>query len=57
MDLEDRCDSDTPDLDITTTCAIAVLYSGLDFSEDSITTDVIQAVINSITTQAITPTK
>ena len=54
IDLEDACDSDAPDLDIATICTIAALRSGLDFSEDSITTDVIQIVINLITSQAIT---
>ena len=53
--LEDVCDDDIPDLDIATIRAIAALCSGLDFSEDSIPTDVILIVINSITSQAITP--
>ena len=35
--------------------AIAALRSDLDFSEDSIPTDIILTVINSITPQAITP--
>ena len=54
MDLEDICDNDTPDLDIATIRAITALKSGLDFSEDSISTD-FQVVISSITSQAITP--
>ena len=55
IDLEDICKYDTPDLDITTIRAIAALKSGLDFSEDSISTDFIQVVISSITSQAVTP--
>ena len=47
----------TPDLDITTIRAIATLQYELDFSEDSISTDFIQVVINSITSQAVTPTE
>ena len=57
IDLEDVCDNDTPNLDIATIQVIAALWSDLDFSEDSIPTDVIQIVINSITSQAITPTE
>ena len=41
IDLEVIWDNDTPDLDITTIRAIAALKSGLDFSEDSISTDFI----------------
>ena len=55
MDLEDVCNSDTPDLYITTIRAIAVLRSSLDFSEQSITSDVMLTVMNLITSQAITP--
>ena len=55
MVLENICDSDTPDLDITIIRAIAALCSGLDFSEENIISDVIQTVINSITSQKITP--
>ena len=55
LDVENICDSDTPDLDITTIRAIAVLRSDFDFSEDTITTDLIQTAINYITLQAITP--
>ena len=57
IDLEDVCDNDTPDLDIATIRAIAALCSGLDFSvsENSILTDLILIIINSITSQAITP--
>ena len=55
IDLEDVCDNDTPDLDITTIWVITTLCSGLDFSEDNIPTGVIQIVINSITSQTITP--
>ena len=54
IDLEDVCDSDIPDLDITT-ITIATLCSGLNFLEGSITSDVIQTVIYSITSQAIIP--
>ena len=49
------CDNDAPDLIIATVLVIATLRSGLDFFEDSIPTDVIQIVINSITLQAIIP--
>ena len=49
------CDNGTPNLDVATTRVIAALCSGLDFSEDRIPTDVILIVINSITSQAITP--
>ena len=45
----------TPDLDITIILVIAPLRSSLNFSEESITSDVIQIVINSITLQTITP--
>ena len=55
MELDNVCNSYISDLGITTICAIAALYSGLDFSEDSITTDIIQTIINSNTSQAITP--
>ena len=55
IDLEDVCDNDTPDLDIATIQASADLRYGLDVSEDSIPTDVILIIINSITSQAITP--
>ena len=51
----DICDDDAPQLDIKTIRAIAALLSGLDFSEDSIPSDIILTVINSITSQAITP--
>ena len=51
------CNNDVPNLDIATIRAIAALCLGLDFSEDSIPTDVIQIVINSVTSQAITPAK
>ena len=55
IDLEDICDNDTPNLDIPTIRANAALQSGLDFSEDSISADFIQVVLNSITSQVITP--
>ena len=55
IDFEDICDDDAPQLDVVTLRAIAALRSGLDFSEESILTDVILAVINSITSQATTP--
>ena len=54
MDFEDVCDYDTPDLDITTICEIVVLHSSHNFSEESITSDVIQTIVNSITLQAAT---
>ena len=50
IDFEDMCNGETPELDIQTT-----LCSGLDYSEDSISSDIIQTVINLITLQAITP--
>ena len=52
---EDMCDDDAPQLDIVTLRAIAALQSGLDFSKESISTDIILTLINSITSQAITP--
>ena len=55
IEVEDMCDDDAPQLDIITLCAIAALLSGLDFSKESIPTDIILTVINSITLQAITP--
>ena len=55
IEFEDICDDDYPQLDIVTLRAIAGLRSGLDFSEDSTPTDIILTVINSITSQAITP--
>ena len=57
IEFEDICDDDSPQLDIITLQAIAALRSDLDFSEDSIPTDIILTVINSITLQAITPTE
>ena len=48
LKFEDICDDDAPDLDI-------VLQSGLDFSGGSISADIILTVINSISSQAITP--
>ena len=53
--LKDICVDDAPDLDIITLRDIASLRSGLDFSEESIPTDNILTVINSITSQAVTP--
>ena len=55
IDFGDICDEDAPQLDIQTLRSIAALRSGLDFSEDSIPTDIILTVINSITSQEITP--
>ena len=55
IDPEDVCDNDAPNLDIATIQAIAALCSGLDFSNVKFPTDVIQIIINSITSQAITP--
>ena len=55
---KDICDNDDLDLDIITLRAIAALrsgLSGLDFSEEIIPTDIILTVINSITSQAVTP--
>jgi len=55
IDFEDMCDDDAPILDIVSLHTIAALWSGLDFSKESIPTDIILTVINSITSQAITP--
>ena len=55
IEFKDICDDDAPQLDIVTLLAVAALRSGLDFSEDSISTDIILTVINSIISQAITP--
>ena len=55
IDFGDICDEDAPQLDIQTLRSIAALRHGLDFSEDSIPTNIILTVINSITSQEITP--
>ena len=55
IEFEDICDDGYPQLDIVTLRAISTLRSGLDFSEESIPTDIMLTVINSITPQAITP--
>ena len=55
IDFEDICDDDAPQLDIVSLCAISALRSGLDFSADSISTDIMLTVINSIMSQAIAP--
>ena len=55
IEFEDIYDDDAPQLDIVTLRAIAALRSGLDFSEESIPTDIMLTVINSITSQSITP--
>ena len=55
IDFEDICNSDVPDLNIHTLCAISALRSGLDFSVDRIATDFIHTVINSITSQSVAP--
>ena len=47
------CDDDAPKLDINSLCAIAALQSGLDFSKESIPTDIILTIINSNTSQAV----
>lgn len=57
MDLEDVCAGEAPELDIQTIETIAAPRSSLNFSESSISSDIIQTVINSITSQAITPNK
>ena len=57
IEFEDICDDDTPQLDIVTLRAIAALRSGLDFSEESIPTDIKSTIINLITSQVITPAK
>ena len=48
-------DDDAPDLDVVFLRAVAALQSGLDFSEESIPTNIILTIINSITSQAIIP--
>ena len=55
IEFEDMCDNDAPQLDIVTLHTIAAFRSGLDFSEESIPTDIILTFINSITSQAVTP--
>ena len=55
IEFEDICDDDYPQFDIVSLRAIYALRSGLDFSEESIATDIMLTVINSITSQAITP--
>ena len=55
IEFEDMCDDDAPQFDIVILRFIAALRSGLDFSKGSIPTDIILTVINSITSQAITP--
>ena len=55
IELEDICDDDVPQLDIVSLWAISSLFLGLDFSADSISTDIMLTVINSITSEAITP--
>ena len=56
MNFEDICGGESPELGLQSIQAIAALCSGLDFSEESITSDLmVQIVINSITSQAITP--
>ena len=57
IEFKDICDDDAPNLDIITLYTIAELQLGLDFSEESIPTDIILTVINSITSQAVTPTE
>ena len=57
IEFEDMCDDDALDLDIVSLHAIAALRSGLDFSEESIPTNIILPVINLITSQAIIPAK
>ena len=46
-----------PDLDIVSLRIVATLRSDLDFSEESIPTNILLPIINSITSQAITPAK
>ena len=55
IEFEDICDDDYPQLNIVTLRAIFALRSGMDFSEESIPTDIMLIVINSITSQAVTP--
>ena len=55
IDFENICDDDAPDLNIFSLRAIAALRLGLDFSKESIPTNIFLTAINSITSQAITP--
>ena len=55
IDFDNVCDDNAPQLDIVSLQAISALRSGLDFSADSISTDIMLTVINSITFEAITP--
>ena len=54
MDFDDVCDGEAPEFDLQAIQAIAALCSGLDFWEQSVSSDLIQIVINYITSQAIT---
>ena len=53
IEFEVICDDDYPQLDIVSFRAISALRFGLDFSEESIPTDMMLTDINSITSQAI----
>ena len=55
IEFKDMYGDDALQLDMVTFCAITVLQSDLDFSKESIPTKIILMVINSITSQAITP--
>ena len=55
MEFDNVCDDDYPQLDIVSLRAISDLRSGLDFSEESNSNDIIRTVINLITSQAGTP--
>ena len=55
IEFKDMYGDDALQLDMVTFGAITVLQSDLDFSKESIPTKIILMVINSITSQAITP--
>ena len=55
IEFEHMYDDDVPQLAIVILCAIAALRSGLDFLEEIIPSNINLTVINSITSQAITP--
>ena len=57
MNFEDLCDGEAPELDIQTIQAIAALCSSLNCQEGRISSDIIQTVINAITSQVLTPNK
>ena len=49
-----RVDSDTLELNMHVICSIAVLQSRLDYFKESLQTELIQTIINSIISQTVT---